>query len=488
MYKPYPPTPTFTGFNAPRRIEAEVFDLEVEGELPRTLAGTIYRCGPDPRFAPKADDDININGDGMVTMFRFRDGNVDFKSRYVRTEKYQLETAARRALFGAYRNPYTDDPSVAGKDRTTANTNIVFHAGRLFALKEDGLPHELDPHSLETKGRTNYGGKLRSLTHTAHPKIDPRTGEMISFGYEAAGLASRDMSLQVIDAAGNLVREEWFEAPYCSFQHDFAVSRDHIVFLLMPTIADDRRMRAGGPHWVFEPSRDVYIGIMRRDASVKDIRWYRAPALGIGHVLNACSDRDKVCVDLFISERNQFPFVPNADGTAFDREKGTPRLTRWTFDLRSAGDSFETRTLYPEFMEMPAIDARYAMESYRYGYCAVIDRTKPLNVAGTIGLAWNTIARIDHQTGMMQRFYVGERTTAQEPIFVPRRADSPEGDGHLLVVVTRFEEGRRTELVVLDAMHLQDGPVSTVRLPFCIRGAIHGNWVPEEALGSRAAV
>jgi carotenoid cleavage dioxygenase-like enzyme len=487
MHTPFPPTPTFTGFNQPRRIEGDIYDLDIEGQLPKHLNGTFYRCGPDPRFAPRAGDDINLNGDGMVTMYRFNDGHVDFKSRYVRTEKYRLETAARRALFGVYRNPYTDDPSVAGKDRTTANTSVVFHAGRLFALKEDGLPHELDPVTLQTRGRFDYGGKLKSPTHTAHPKIDPQTGELISFGYEASGLATRDMSLQIVDAQGSLRREEFFEAPYCSFQHDFAVSHEHIVFLLMPTTADDRRMRDGGSHWAFDPTLDARIGIMRRDASVTDIRWFRAPPQGIGHVLNAFSEGEQVNVDLFVSERNQFPFIPNADGAPFDREKGTPRLTRWTFDMAARGESFATKTLYPDFMEMPAIDARYAMQDNRYGYCAMIDRSKPLNVAGTIGLGWNTIARVDLRSGEMERFYVGERTTAQEPLFVPRSAASSEGDGYLLVVVTRFDDEMRTEILVVDAQHLGDGHIAKVRMPFRVRGAIHGNWVSEDQLRARTA-
>ena len=485
MREPFPNKPTFTGFNEPRRIEAEVFDLDVEGVLPQELDGAFYRCGPDPRFAPRSGDDININGDGMVSVFRFAGGHVDFQCRYVRTEKYLLETAARKALFGMYRNPYTDDPSVAGKDRTTANTNIVQHAGRLFALKEDGLPHEMDPLTLETRGRYDYDGKLRSQTFTAHPKIDPETGEMVSFGYEARGLATRDMALQVIDSSGALRREEFFTAPYASFQHDFAVSARHIVFALMPTVADDARMRAGGTHWAFEGDRNAAIGIVRRDASISEIRWFSAPPQGIGHILNAFSEGDKVYVDVFVSERNQFPFVPNADGSAFDRVRSVPRLTRWTFDLSDPSPRFHAETLFPDFMEMPRTDDRYQMHPYRFGYTVLLDRTKPPVIAGTIGLGWNTLARLDLATRTMDRYYVGDNRTCQEPQFIPRSPGGPEGDGYLLSMITSYDGEIRNELIVMDAQRIHEGPIATVKLPFRLRGAIHGNWVPAKTLSSK---
>jgi carotenoid cleavage dioxygenase len=482
MERPFPQTATFTGFNAPRRIEASVYDLEIEGVLPRDLNGIFYRCGPDPRFAPIHGDDINLNGDGMVTMFRFEDGHVDFRSRYVQTEKYRLETAARRALFGQYRNPYTDDTSVAGKDRTTANTNIVFHGGRLLALKEDGRPYELDPFTLETLGRHDFGGALQSLTTSAHPKIDPRTGELITFGYEARGLATRDMSLQIVAPDGALVREEFFEAPYASFQHDFVVTQEHIVFALMPTTTDDARMRQGGTHWAFDDRLTARVGVMRRGDPVGAIRWFEAPCQGIGHFLNGVSEGDVVTVDLFVSERNQFPFVPNLDGSPFDRDRATPRLTRWTIDLDRNDDHFEAETLFPEFMEMPRTDDRFQMLPYRYGYCTMLDRTKPLNVAGTIGLGWNTLVCIDMAERKRDAWYAGEKTVCQEPQFVPRSPHAPEGEGYLLSVLTLLDGEMRTELVVLDAQRIAEGPIARIRMPFRLRGAIHGNWVSAETL------
>jgi carotenoid cleavage dioxygenase-like enzyme len=164
------------------------------------------------------------NGDGMITMIRFERGHADLRTRYVRTQRFRLERAARRALTGAYRNPFTDDPSVAGVGDGNANTSVVWHAGRLLALKEAALPYELDPVTLATRGVFDFGGQLPGHTFTAHPKIDPRTGEMIAFSYNSSGRPDRDVNLFVISPAGQVTRTETFQAPYSSMMHDWLVT------------------------------------------------------------------------------------------------------------------------------------------------------------------------------------------------------------------------------------------------------------------------
>ena len=88
-------------------------------------------------------------------------------------------TRAGQSLFGTFGNPMTTDPSAMGKDSGVANTNIVWHAGKLMALEEAHKPFELDPATLDSRGYSDdYRGKV-----TAHPKIDPDTGEMVWFAY-----------------------------------------------------------------------------------------------------------------------------------------------------------------------------------------------------------------------------------------------------------------------------------------------------------------
>ena len=53
MSQPFPLDPFFSGNYAPISFEADAFDLPLRGELPKELAGTLYRNGPNPQFSPR---------------------------------------------------------------------------------------------------------------------------------------------------------------------------------------------------------------------------------------------------------------------------------------------------------------------------------------------------------------------------------------------------------------------------------------------------
>lgn len=478
----FPDLPIYSGFDRPGRVEADIFELEVDGAVPAELRGALFRVAPEPQFPPRLGSDIVINGDGMVGMFRFEDGHVDFRSRYVRTEKFMLERAARRALFGAYRNPFTDDTSVRGRNRGTANTNILMHGGRLLALKEDSRPVELDPVTLETIGAWTDEGKLTSRTTTAHPKIDPVTGEMVFFGYAARGETTRDIAYYVADAHGTIVREEWFEAPYAAEIHDFAVTREHVVFAILPTTTSLERLKAAGPHWLWDPTQESKIAVFSRTAGVSSLRWFTGPPRWLFHFFNAYTSGTSVIVDACVSEAQTFPFMyPDTQGGAFDPAKAVPRITRWSLDLAGSATTFDEQTLWSNYCEFPRIDDRFAMDKHRYGFVIANEPSRDFIGGGIFGPAFNTIARYDFNTGTTSCFALDANSTAQEPVFVPRDLDSDEGDGYLLVLVNRFET-MLNDLLVLDTRRLEQGPVATIKLPIRLRNGVHGNWVPQHLL------
>ena len=157
----------------PMRFEADVFECHVEGEIPKELEGAYYRTGADRQF-PSLEDDIILNGDGMASMFRFENGHVSFRSRYVQTERLRREREARRRLYGHYRNKFTDDEAVSNLPErdNTGNTYAFNHHGELFMLREDSRPYRLDPETLETVEVGRFEN-LGSTALTAHPNGVP---------------------------------------------------------------------------------------------------------------------------------------------------------------------------------------------------------------------------------------------------------------------------------------------------------------------------
>ena len=481
----YPNTPGFTGTLRPVRLEGDILDIEVEGEIPSQMDGTFHRVHPDGQFPPKFENDQFFNGDGMVTMFRFKNGKVDFRQRYAQTDKWKLEREAGRSLFGAYRNPLTDDDSVQGKIRGTANTNVMVHAGKLYAMKEDSPCLIMDPLTLETDGYTNFDGKIKNQTFSGHGKIDPVTGNFCNHGYAATGLFTDDVSYFEIDPQGNVLFETFFKVPYYCMMHDFGLTEDYVVFHIVPSTGSWDRIKAGKPAFGFDKTLPVYLGVLPRRGTAKDMRWFKAPkTVFASHVMNAFQDGTKIHFDTCEAEGNAFPFFPDIHDDSFDPVAGRPFLTRWTVDLGSNSDEFTAVTRLSDWIdEFPRIDERYVGQPYRHGWGLVMDPEMPMDFlrGRASGFKMNKIGHWDHATGTEDCWWAGSESIIQEPCFVPRSKDSAEGDGYIIALVDNLITNY-SDLVVLDALRLADGPIGRAKLPIRLRSGLHGNWADASKL------
>ncbi len=94
----------------------------------------------------------------MVHGIRLREGRAEwYRNRWVRFAE----------VAQALGEPVRPGPVHAGMD-FAANTNVIGHAGRTFALLEAGArPYELT-YELDTVGPTDFGGTLPA-GYTAHP-------------------------------------------------------------------------------------------------------------------------------------------------------------------------------------------------------------------------------------------------------------------------------------------------------------------------------
>jgi carotenoid cleavage dioxygenase len=455
--KPFPTdNPFLRGNYAPWPMEGDIPECEVEGELPDALRGTLYRNGPNPQYPPRGGYHW-FDGDAMVHAFSFDAGRCRYRNRWIRTDKLGAERAAGEGLFGGLSDMMNDDPRAAGVAFNPANTHLVRHGGRFLALFEGGPPTEIDPETLETVGVHHFDGKLVGAM-TAHPHEDPSNGELVFFGYSPVPPFLR---WHVAAADGTLVRSEIIDVPFPSMMHDVIVTREHVVFVVCPATFRPENLSSDAPiRW--EPELGTHLGVMPRDGGSEDVRWLETEPGYVFHVMNGWDEPGRVVADVCRFER--LPILERPD-QALD-EASPPRLTRWTLDL--AAGRVDAAPLDDAPCEFPRLDDRHACGPYRFGLAAGYaegDRREGL---------FDTVVRYDHDRGT--RASCRLPGFLSEPVFVPRAPDAPEGEGFVLALLWRPDVDR-SEVAVLDAENLADGPLATVKLPHRVPHGFHANFL-----------
>ena len=454
----------------PIRMECDYARLTIEGEVPPDLEGTFYPDRPQP--AVRAPGIYNpLNGDGMVHAFYLRAGNVSYRNRWVRTQQWNLERAAGRALFGTSGLPSDTDPSVAAmRTDGVANTNLMWHANRLLALEEGHAPIEIDPETLETIGAWSFDYKLpRKMT--AHPKLDPDSNEMLFFANFPTGRITGDLEVYRANSAGQLLQSHLIQGPFAALVHDFAITKDFVIIPMCPVTVSIKRAMAGAPAIAWEPDKGTHVGIMTRSGGAEDIKWFEGAACMAWHSMNAFNHGDRIVVDVCQQDAAVFPF---ADGSPPDLRRATQLLTRWEFDWSKPG-SFTAKRLSAERCEYPRIDERFSGRNYRHGYLACIGGP------GSDDIFHRGIGHFDHATGQMQIYPAGPHRAVAEPVFVPRSRDPAEGEGYLLTNI--FDEDRNaSHLAIFDAQRVEQGPIARAHLDRRVPVGFHGYWKPRGIL------
>ena len=452
-------SPFLQGNFAPWRLEGTAPDLEIEGQLPCELNGTYYRNGPNPAYEPTGRYHW-FDGDGMIHAIRLEDGRASYRNRWVASAGLAEERRAGRASFDGLLDV---TPTEMPRFKNTGNTNIVWHAGKLLALMEGALPTALVPCALDTIGEWDFGGRLATAM-TAHPKMDPETGEMLFFGYSPF---PPYLTYHVADRAGVLVRSEPIDIAWPSMIHDFAVTRDHVIFILCPLVFSLENMRARGGVFSWEPERGTRLGVMPRTGGSADVRWFETDAAYVFHPLNAYEEKDTIVLDVARYGRLDF-MTPKGSREPWKGDT-MAKLHRWTIDL--AGGGVRSTPLDDTSCEFPRADERRLGRRHRFGYAAV----EP-NPSTTMPV-WSAIRRWDLDRGTSETRRFGEGCGTGEPLFVPRNGASAEDDGWVIALV--YDAVRNaSDFHVLDAQNIAGEPVATVKLPHRVPYGFHGNWVP----------
>jgi carotenoid cleavage dioxygenase len=237
-----------------------------------------------------------------------------------------------------------------------------------------------------------------------------------------------------------------------------------VLFPILPLTGSLQRAMNGGPAYAWEPQKGAFVGVMARNAGVETIRWFQTQACYVFHPMNAWEEGSRIFAD--VMEYPVAPLFPNADGSR--GQETTAKLVRWTFDLAGSSDDIKREVLDDMAGEFPRFDERRAGLAYRHGWFAGNSRRPG-------GFGFDAIAHVDLATGKRTTHELAAADATGEPIFVPRSASAPEGDGWVIAVVYRGAEDR-SDFMVFDAQDLPAGAIAIARLPRRVPFGFHGNW------------
>jgi carotenoid cleavage dioxygenase len=437
------PVPFYLQGNfAPVSREVTAFDLPVQGALPPELRGLYLRNGPNPRGGQ--DPGHWFLGDGMVHGVRLEGGRAAwYRNRWVRT-RFWTE----------------DDPQLVGRDGRVdhtvakANTNVVGHAGRIFALVESSFPTELTP-ELDTIGICDFDGRLKT-SMTAHPKLCPTTGELHFFGYQ---FVPPWLTYHRLDAGGRLVQSEEIPVAGPTMIHDFAITDGHLVFMDLPVVFTPKNLLEGRFPYAWSDDYGARLGVLPRGGRGGEVRWLEIDPCYVFHPMNAFERGGRIVLDVARYER-LWDDGPEGFAPAF--------LHRFTLDLASGKVGEERLDDRP--VEFPRVDERRVGLQNRYGY-AVSDPIVP-------GRHQSQLVKYDLETGASRAHEFGQGCRPGEAVMVPAGPHAGEDEGFVLCFVHDAARDA-SELVVLDAARFEAAPIARVALPQRVPFGFHGNWLPD---------
>ena len=464
---------------APVREELTAFHLEVTGALPDHLDGRYLRTGPNPLVDP-GDRYHWFLGDGMVHGVRLRDGRAEwYRNRWVRS------AAVAEALGEPPR-------SAPGRFDFAANTNVLEHAGRTFALIEAGASQYELTHELDTVGPCTFDGTLHG-GYSAHPHEDQETGELHAVSY--SWTRGNRLDYSVLDVEGHITRSVEVQVTGSPMIHDFALTEHYAVILDLPVTFDTSMVTADIPRllrrptagllsrvigrnpvpeplvarlargrfapggvlpYSWNPDYPARIGLVPRDGDGTDVRWFEINPCYVFHTVNAYEENDTVVLDVVRHDRM---FATDFTGP----NEGPATLARFVIDLTA--DKVREERHDERSQEFPRINERLTGRRHRFGYAIGLNGPAP----------GDAVLKHDNVAGTTQSRSLGTGRQASEFCFVPTPDGTTEDDGLLMGYV--FDEARGlSDLRVLDAQTLED--VATVHLPGRVPAGFHGNWAP----------
>jgi carotenoid cleavage dioxygenase-like enzyme len=460
--------PYLNGAWAPMFDEVNATDMEVIGEIPKDIDGIYIRNTENPVHKPIGHYHP-FDGDGMLHSISFKDGKAEYRNRFIRTEGFDAEQEAGKALWTGFVNDakLSTRPGWGAQEyiKDSSSTDVVVHAGQVLStFWQCGEGYRLDPYTLEQHGTESW---VPEEGISAHPKVDESTGEMMFFNY------SKNPPYQhygVVNKDNELVHYTPVPLPGPRLPHDMAFTENYSILVDLPFFWDPEKLARGKHVPTYYPDMATRFAIIPRFGKQDDVQWFEAAPTYVLHWMNAYEEGDEIVLDGYFQDKPDpapMPRMPKNTGkfmAGLDQQSFQSKLHRWRFNLKT-GDTTEER-LSDRVLEFGTFNQAYAGKKARYLYSTY---SKP---------GWFLFAGLvkhDLETGETKELYFGSKRYGSEAPFVPRINAQSEDDGYLVSFITDTKQDR-SECVLIDAQNIEAGPVCTIVLPHRIASGTHATW------------
>lgn len=451
--------PYLAGNYKPIPTESDHRKLQVKGMIPKQIRGLFARNGPNPKFNPHEPYHW-FDGDGMLHGVSFRDGEAHYLNRFIKTANLTKDVEAGQAVSLGAKDRKRTAP------RNPSNTALLWHHGKLLSLYETSSPYEINRDTFETVGLYDFRGAYQKA-FTAHPKVDPVTGDLIFIGYD---LMSPKVSYGVFDVNGDLKHQNVIPIPYPVMMHDVAITQNYTILLHLPLELKVENLAKGLSPWSFDRHKPARFGVLPRFGRSDEIQWFETDPCYIFHIANAYEDGGDIVLDAArLAYTDVLPAPDPRKIKDEDHWDDYGRLSRFTFNLESGSASW--KPLLMRRGDFNRINEAYVGRRHDFSYMSHFEPE-------TVGMEvrFNGLTKFDHRRQIPAYHLFPRGTYGGEGVFIPDEERDGEDAGWLATFV--HDDGAdQSSLILVDCQNFEAPPVAEIVIPSRVPYGTHGLWI-----------
>lgn len=442
----------------------------VSGQIPMDLRGSLYRIGPGTKQNYGVELQHLFDGDAHMSVFHFANGAVRARSAFVDTQERQAEREAGKMLYHEFGTAANGWPKGF---KNSPNVNVLELDGRILTFSDGGAPVALNKETLATEGKYFFNGTLpQSTTMTAHPKVDPVTGQLYTFGFTQA-MSPELVAFRHDSTTRTLARVGSFPIDQFYIIHDMMMTENYLIFLIPPVYINFWGAAAGvypiADLLHYDANQPLEIVVLRKDGAGQPLRLKSWPGGTVFHHANAFETRQgNIIFDSVLCEndksfelvrawaQDELPKPPPTWLTRFELDpKGGRLLSREAISDGRAGD-------------FPSVDPRQLGRPNRFTYMLESDRHSADPLALNTLVCWDVKRRVPFRVQASPSQVFGEM------LFIPRAGEENEWNGYIVHLGydsscnQSFIDIRKAVSLELEARVWMNRP-----LPM----GFHGSWV-----------